>query len=154
MAADQAAAPVASARAAGHGLPGTHPERAKHAVWHRLRRHPGAIAGAAVFTAVALAVLFGCLRARRRSALLSTTAPRTRACRSPTRSAPTNLGRDTFARLLAGGRLSLAVGVAAMALSLTVGTVIGGAVRLLPPPRRPADAFHRPVPGIAGACRC
>ena len=36
-----------------------------------------------------------------------------------------NLGRDTFARLLAGGRLSLAVGVAAMALSLTVGTAIG-----------------------------
>ena len=35
-----------------------------------------------------------------------------------------NLGRDTFARLLAGGRLSLAVGVAAMA-SLTVGTVMG-----------------------------
>ena len=36
-----------------------------------------------------------------------------------------NLGRDMFARVLAGGRLSLTVGVAAMALSLTLGTCVG-----------------------------
>ncbi len=33
-----------------------------------------------------------------------------------------NLGRDMFARVLAGGRLSLAIGVVAMVLSLTLGT--------------------------------
>ena len=36
-----------------------------------------------------------------------------------------NLGRDMFARVLAGGRLSLAVGIAAMVLSLTLGTCVG-----------------------------
>lgn len=36
-----------------------------------------------------------------------------------------NLGRDTFAQVLAGGRVSLAVGVTAMLLSLVVGTLVG-----------------------------
>ncbi len=36
-----------------------------------------------------------------------------------------DLGRDTLARNLAGGRISLAVGVTAMLLAMTVGTLIG-----------------------------
>ncbi len=36
-----------------------------------------------------------------------------------------NLGRDTLGRLLSGGRVSLAVGLAAMLLSVFVGTLIG-----------------------------
>ena len=36
-----------------------------------------------------------------------------------------NLGRDTLARMLSGGRISIAVGLTAMALSLLIGTVIG-----------------------------
>ncbi len=36
-----------------------------------------------------------------------------------------NLGRDTLAKLLAGGRVSLAVGWVAMALALLLGTIIG-----------------------------
>ena len=36
-----------------------------------------------------------------------------------------NLGRDTLARLLSGGRVSMAVGLTAMLLSLVIGTVIG-----------------------------
>jgi len=36
-----------------------------------------------------------------------------------------NLGRDTLARLLSGGQVSLAVGLTAMALSLLIGTFIG-----------------------------
>ena len=36
-----------------------------------------------------------------------------------------NLGRDTLGRLLAGGRVSLSVGLAAMLLSVFVGTLIG-----------------------------
>ena len=36
-----------------------------------------------------------------------------------------NLGQDQLARLLWGGRVSLAVGVAAMLMSITVGTLIG-----------------------------
>ncbi|QYX58187.1 ABC transporter permease [Roseovarius sp. SCSIO 43702] len=36
------------------------------------------------------------------------------------------LGRDMLARLMAGGRLTLSVGLAAMALSVALGTAIGG----------------------------
>ena len=36
-----------------------------------------------------------------------------------------NLGRDTLGRLLSGGRVSIAVGMAAMALSVILGTLIG-----------------------------
>ncbi len=35
------------------------------------------------------------------------------------------LGRDTFSNLLAGGRVSLLVGVTAMALSVVFGTFVG-----------------------------
>ena len=36
-----------------------------------------------------------------------------------------NLGRDTFAQVLAGGRVSLLVGVTAMALSVILGALVG-----------------------------
>jgi len=36
------------------------------------------------------------------------------------------LGRDTLARVMAGGRISLAVGLSAMLVAILVGTVIGG----------------------------
>ena len=112
--------PAAAARA-GAAPPGAPRE---HTVGRRLRHHPGAIAGAAVFAAIALAVLFGSfvhgvdphyLDYRARNQGMSAEHPL----------GTDNLGRDTFARLLAGGRLSLAVGVAAMTLSLTAGTVVG-----------------------------
>lgn len=37
-----------------------------------------------------------------------------------------DLGRDVFARLLVGGRVSLAVGLLAMAVGLAIGTLVGG----------------------------
>jgi peptide/nickel transport system permease protein len=36
-----------------------------------------------------------------------------------------NLGRDTLARVMAGGRISIAVGMAAMLVAITVGTLLG-----------------------------
>ena len=138
--------PAAAARA-GAAPPGAPRE---HTVGRRLRHHPGAIAGAAVFAAIALAVLFGSfvhgvdphyLDYRARNQGMSAEHPL----------GTDNLGRDTFARLLAGGRLSLAVGVAAMTLSLTAGTVVGVVAGFFPPPRQSADALDRPVPGAAGA---
>ncbi|MGR3514019.1 MAG: ABC transporter permease [Paracoccaceae bacterium] len=56
-----------------------------------------------------------------------------------------NLGRDTLGRLLTGGRISLAVGVAAMVLSVVLGTLIGvvaGYFRMLDGPlMRLTDLF-------------
>lgn len=36
-----------------------------------------------------------------------------------------NLGRDTLARVIAGGRVSLLIGLSAMAIAMTIGTLVG-----------------------------
>lgn len=93
-------------------------------VWRQFWRHKGALGGAAVFALIAIAVLFGSvvhdvdpqyLDYRAKNQGMSLAHPL----------GTDNLGRDLFARVLAGGRLSLAVGVAAMVLSLTLGTTVG-----------------------------
>ena len=93
-------------------------------VWRQFWRHKGALGGAAVFALIAMAVLFGSvihgvdpqyLDYRAKNQGMSLAHPL----------GTDNLGRDMFARVLAGGRLSLTVGVAAMALSLTLGTGVG-----------------------------
>ena len=93
-------------------------------VWRQFWRHKGALGGAAVFALIAMAVLFGSvlhgvdpqyLDYRAKNQGMSLAHPL----------GTDNLGRDLFARVLAGGRLSLTVGVAAMALSLTLGTCVG-----------------------------
>lgn len=43
-----------------------------------------------------------------------------------------NLGRDTLARVLTGGRISLAVGITAMLLAMFIGTVVGGVAGYYP----------------------
>ena len=93
-------------------------------VWQQFRRHKGAVAGAAVFALTALGVLLGdaiygvdprYLDYLSRNQGVSLAHPM----------GTDNLGRDTLARVLAGGQISLAVGVAAMVLSLTLGTFVG-----------------------------
>ena len=93
-------------------------------IWRQFYRHKGALGGAAVFALIAAAVLFGpavhgldpqYLDYRAKNQGMSLAHPL----------GTDNLGRDMFARVLAGGQLSLAVGIAAMALSLTLGTFIG-----------------------------
>ena len=93
-------------------------------MWSRLRRHPGAIGGAAAGSLIALAVLFGPLIHRVDPHFLDYRA-KNQGMSAAHPLGTDNLGRDTLARLLAGGRLSLAVGVTAMALSLTAGTLAG-----------------------------
>ena len=90
----------------------------------RLRRHSGTIAGAAVLSLIALAVLFGPAVHDVDPQYLDYRAKN----QGPSLDHPLgtdNLGRDTLAQMLAGGRISLAVGMAAMLLSLTLGTMVG-----------------------------
>ena len=93
-------------------------------IWRQFWRHKGALGGAAVFVLIAAAVLLGpavhgldpqYLDYKSKNQGMSLAHPL----------GTDNLGRDMFARVLAGGRLSLAVGISAMALSLTLGTFIG-----------------------------
>jgi len=92
--------------------------------WRRFRRHPLAIASAGVLTLLVAAILMGPLlwpvpindidfAARLQGP--SWTHP----CGTD------DLGQDLLARMLYGGRISLAVGFAAMLVSVAVGTVIG-----------------------------
>jgi oligopeptide transport system permease protein len=90
----------------------------------RLRRDPGAVVGAALLAAIAAACAFGPL-------LLGqdplATAPALR--HQPPSAAhwfgTDALGRDLLARVLVGGRTSLAVGLAATAVSVGIGTLYG-----------------------------
>src|SRR6056297_242616 len=87
------------------------------AAWRRFARHRGAVAGAAVFGAIVLAVWLGPVAWRVDPAAIDILARNS----GPGPSHPLGtdqLGRDMLARLLEGGRISVAVGLAAMALSL------------------------------------
>ena len=97
-----------------------------HDAWARLRRDPGALAGAGLLAAVAAACALGPLLLALDPA---TTAPASR--HLPPSAAhwfgTDALGRDLFARVLVGGRTSLLVGVAATAVSVAIGTLYGAA---------------------------
>ncbi len=93
-------------------------------VWLQFRTHTGALIGVGVFMFIVLAVVFG--------PYIHDIDPQFLDIRDknqgPTWKHPfgtDNLGRDMLAQVLAGGRISLAVGVTAMLLSMLVGAVIG-----------------------------
>ncbi len=93
-------------------------------VWSQFRTHKGALVGTLVFLFIVLVVVFG--------PYFHTIDPQFLDIRnknlSPSWEHPMgtdNLGRDTLAQVMAGGRVSLLVGVVAMLLSLVVGAAIG-----------------------------
>ena len=101
------------------------PERSQWAdVWDQFKTHKGALLGMIFFVFVCLAVTIG--------PYIWTLDPNFIDIRAknqgPSLAHPMGtdqLGRDTFAAMLAGGRVSLAVGVVAMLLSLVLGTLVG-----------------------------
>ncbi|MCC6311056.1 MAG: ABC transporter permease, partial [Trueperaceae bacterium] len=93
--------------------------------WRHVRRQPLGVIALAVLVLLAAAVWLGPLVYR--------TAPnRTDArniLKAPTITHPLGtdeLGRDVLARVLAGGRVSLSVGLLAMVVGLAIGMVAGG----------------------------
>ena len=93
-------------------------------VWDQFRRHRGAMTGAAVFGAIVLLVTVG--------PLIWTMDPTFNDYRArlegPSWAHPLGtdqLGRDTLARIMAGGRISIAVGLTAMAIAIVIGTLVG-----------------------------
>jgi peptide/nickel transport system permease protein len=101
-------------------------ERASPAgeVWRRFRRHKLAVASAVILALMALAVAFGPLLWRVPINDIDFGAH----LEGPSWNHPfgtDDLGQDLLARMLYGGRISLAVGLAAMLVAVTVGTAIG-----------------------------
>ena len=93
-------------------------------VWLQFKKHKGALLGAIIFFAIAISVMLG--------PLLWPFEPNAIDIRSrnqgPSLLHPfgtDQLGRDTFSRMIAGGRTSITVGLAAMFLALILGTLIG-----------------------------
>jgi len=93
-------------------------------VWDQFRTHKGAMVGLAVFALILLVVLLGPyvwsldagkLDIRAKNQGFSIAHPL----------GTDQLGRDMLARLMAGGKVSLSVGMTAMLLSLFLGTLIG-----------------------------
>jgi peptide/nickel transport system permease protein len=148
-----AAVPAAAAAPEFHAAP----SRSQWAdIWRQFRSHRGAVIGMGFLVFVTAAVLFG--------PLVWTIDPQALDIRAkdirPVYTAlwdgdakvdwghplgTDNLGRDTLAKLLAGGQVSLAVGWTAMLLSLLLGTLVGvlaGYVRWLDGPlMRLTDLF-------------
>jgi len=93
-------------------------------VWRQFKKHKGAVAGLIVLTLIVLMTVLGPILWPLDPYEINT----------PDASAPPswahplgtdNLGRDVFARLLVGGRISLSVGFAAMFFGLVLGTAVG-----------------------------
>ena len=113
-------------------------------VWLTFRQHTGALIGVGVFASIVLAVFLGPfahdvdpqyldLQARNQGVSLA----------HPL--GTDNLGRDTLAQVFAGGRISLAVGFAAMLLSLVLGTAVGTLAGYFRRLDGPLMRFYRPV---------
>ncbi|GIX12400.1 MAG: peptide ABC transporter permease [Paracoccaceae bacterium] len=113
-----------AARAEAEAVLSAPPRTLWRDVWRQFRRHRGAMAGAVIFIAIGLLVTLG-----PQLHDIDPTAPNFRARNlGPTWAHPLgtdNIGRDSFAQLLHGGRVSLAVGLSAMTLSILLGTLIG-----------------------------
>jgi len=92
--------------------------------WRRFRRHRLAVIGLVVLTVMVLMVVFGPLIWKVAINDIDFTAR----MQTPSWQHPfgtDDLGQDLLARMLYGGRISLAVGLSAMVVALTVGTIIG-----------------------------
>ncbi len=93
-------------------------------VWSQFRSHRGALFGAGFFIFIVLAVTVGPLIWTIDPTYIDIRARNT----GPSWAHPfgaDQLGRDMLARMLAGGQVSIAVGITAMLLALFLGTMIG-----------------------------
>jgi peptide/nickel transport system permease protein len=113
-------------------------------VWVQFRKHRLAMFGVATLILLVLGSFAGPLFYTREAEFIDIAV----GSLQPSREFPFGtdmLGRDTLARVMAGGRISMAVGLSAMLISILVGTVIGGLagyyVKLDGPLMRLTDMF-------------
>ena len=103
----------------------SHPPRSQwRNVWDQFTRHKGAMAGAVVFLIIVLGVFIGPWIWGTDASFIDIRARN----EGPSWAHPfgtDQLGRDTLARMMAGGQVSIAVGLTAMLLALGLGSLIG-----------------------------
>ena len=91
--------------------------------WRRFRRHRLALAGAVVYLALIAMTIVGPMVWTRAINDIDFTASNQFSASHPL--GTDDLGRDVLARILWGGRISIAVGLCAMLLALTIGVLVG-----------------------------
>jgi peptide/nickel transport system permease protein len=113
-------------------------------VWVQFRKHRLAMFGMVVLILLILGSFLGPFVYTREAEFIDISV----ANQQPNRNHPFGtdmLGRDTLARVMAGGRISLAVGLSAMLVGIVVGTILGGLAgyyrRLDDPLMRLTDMF-------------
>ena len=100
------------------------PESLAADAWRRFRHHPLAMLGGVMLAIIVFAVLVGPFIYRAPINEIDFKAK----LKTPSWAHPMgtdDLGQDVLARMLSGGRISLAVGIAAMLIAVTVGTAVG-----------------------------
>src|SRR5450755_541763 len=93
-------------------------------VWRRFRRAPGALAGAAIVTLVLLVAVFAPLIAGS-DPLAQNLAQQAQAPSAAHWFGTDKLGRDLFARIIYGARVSIRIGFVAVGVAISAGTLIG-----------------------------
>jgi peptide/nickel transport system permease protein len=93
-------------------------------VWDQFKTHKGAIVGLTVFTLILIVILLGPFVWRVDPTFVDLRA-RNQGFSGAHPLGTDQLGRDVLARVMAGGKVSIAVGMTAMALSILLGTTIG-----------------------------
>ena len=99
-------------------------------VWDQFKTHKGALVGFSVFATLLVVIVLGPWLWPVDPQFIEPNAVKMLRLRNqgPSLSYPfgtDQLGRDMLARMIAGGKVSIAVGLVAMAISVTLGTMIG-----------------------------
>jgi peptide/nickel transport system permease protein len=105
-------------------LPTTPPRSQWAEVWSQFRHHKGAMAGGVIFLLIVLAVFLGPVFWQVDATFIDIRARN----QGPSLAHPfgtDQLGRDMLARMMAGGQVSLSVGITAMLLALFLGSLVG-----------------------------
>jgi peptide/nickel transport system permease protein len=133
------ASPVGSLQLAGrkqHSLRGD--------VWRQFRKHTFGILGIVVLILLVLGSLLGPFIYRMDPTYIDFTAPNSASSVGHPLGTD-SLGRDTLARVLVGGRISIAVGITVMLVAIAIGTAVGSLAGYFPrldgPLMRLTDVF-------------
>ena len=152
----EAAPPVAVAGVAAAPAPARRAQRFSpwQEAWRRFRRHRLAVASAVVLLLIVAAIVLGPFVWRVPINEIDFTAK----LQPPSWAHPLgtdDLGQDVLARMLYGGRISLAVGLAAMFVAIFIGVLVGAIAGMSSRPARcRPDVARRPFPVAAAVCRC
>lgn len=95
-------------------------------IWRRFRKHTMALVGAAGFLLLVLFIVIGSIVIPEKKANEVDLAARLSPPNSTHWMGTDSTGRDIFARIIYGGQISWVVGVLAVLISVSLGTVLGG----------------------------